>query len=182
MRLVLERTQKVRTSNIRTLANPNFEHLELISKNTGRTRTSIVELRTSKKCKKSWFWDNSNFFFNYWPIQRLYSLIFYSQSRNWSKKILKMNCHLISYDFIRFFWLKMSLKRAPISSKSSPNFKIELRTSRTLFPSPEVELNELEHLKSRTFRTRTQVRSITSLILARSIKQANCDIMFRLYL
>ena len=72
-----------------------------------------------------------------------------------------MNCNLISYDFIRFFWLKMSLKRAPISSKSSPNFKIELRTSRTLFPSPEVELNELEHLKSRTFRTRTQVRSIT---------------------
>ena len=73
-----------------------------------------------------------------------------------------MNCNLISYDFIRFFWLKMSLKRAPISSKSSPNFKIELRTSRTLFPSPEVELNELEHLKSRTFRTRTQVRSITN--------------------
>ena len=74
-----------------------------------------------------------------------------------------MNCNLISYDFIRFFWLKMSLKRAPISSKSSPNFKIELRTSRTLFPSPEVELNELEHLKSRTFRTRTQVRSITNI-------------------
>ena len=73
-----------------------------------------------------------------------------------------MNCNLISYDFLRFFWLKMSLKRAPISSKSSPNFKIELRTSRTLFPSPEVELNELEHLKSRTFRTRTQVRSITT--------------------
>ena len=72
-----------------------------------------------------------------------------------------MNCNLISYDFIRFFLLRMSLKRAPISSKSSPNFKIELRTSRTLFPSPEVELNELELLKSRTFRTRTQVRSIT---------------------
>ena len=56
----------------------------------------------------------------------------------------------------------MSQKRPPRSSKSSPNFKIELRTSRTLFPSPKVELNELELLKSRTFRTRTQVRSITS--------------------
>ena len=47
--VVLERTQKIRTSNTRTLAYPNFEHLELISKNTSRTRTSEVELRTSKK-------------------------------------------------------------------------------------------------------------------------------------
>ena len=76
-----------------------------------------------------------------------------------------MNCNLISYDFIKIFWPKMSLKRAPRSSKSSPNFKIELRTSQTLFPSPEVELNELEHLKSRTFRTRTQVRSITNCVV-----------------
>ena len=30
--LVLERTQKIRTSNTRTLAFPNFKHLELIPK------------------------------------------------------------------------------------------------------------------------------------------------------
>ena len=47
--LVLERTQKIRTSNTRTLAFSNFEHLELDPKNLGRTRTSEVELRTSKK-------------------------------------------------------------------------------------------------------------------------------------
>ena len=47
-------------------------------------------------------------------------------------------------------------------SKSSPNFNIELQTSRTLVPSPRVELNELELPKGQTFRTRTQVHSITS--------------------
>ena len=45
------------------------------------------------------------------------------------------------------------------------NFGIsELRTSRTLLLSPKVELNELELQKSRTVRTRTQVRSITSFV------------------
>ena len=47
--LVLERTQKIRTSNTRTLACPNFEHLELMGENSSRTRTSKVELRTSIK-------------------------------------------------------------------------------------------------------------------------------------
>ena len=61
--LVLERTQKVRTSNTRTRACPNFEHLELISKNTGRTRTSMVELRTSKKYKKNLDFETTQFFF-----------------------------------------------------------------------------------------------------------------------
>ena len=72
---------------------------------------------------------------------------------------------ILQYDFscfIRYIWPKMSLKRAQTGSKSSPNFNIELRTSRTLITSPKVKLNELEHPKSRTFRTRTQVRSITS--------------------
>ena len=44
--LVLERTQKFRTSNPRTLAYPNFEPDELMSKNQYRTRTLTVELRT----------------------------------------------------------------------------------------------------------------------------------------
>ena len=48
-------------------------------------------------------------------------------------------------------------------SKSSPNFDIELRTSRTLLPGPKVELNELEHPKKVELRTRTQVRSTTNL-------------------
>ena len=52
MFLVLERTQKIRTSNTRTLALPNFEHLELIPKNAGRTRTSASELRTSIEYEK----------------------------------------------------------------------------------------------------------------------------------
>ena len=47
-------------------------------------------------------------------------------------------------------------------SKSSPNFDIELRTSRTLLPGPKVELNELEHPKKVELRTRTQVRSTTN--------------------
>ena len=50
------------------------------------------------------------------------------------------------------------------SNFEHPNFGIsELRTSRTLLLSPKVELNELELQKSRTVRTRTQVRSITNL-------------------
>ena len=48
-------------------------------------------------------------------------------------------------------------------SKSSPNFDIELRTSRTFLPGLRVELNELEHLKKVELRTRTQVRSNTKL-------------------
>ena len=52
LELVLERTQKIRTSNTRTLAFPNFEHLELILKNAGRTRTSESELRTSRQYEK----------------------------------------------------------------------------------------------------------------------------------
>ena len=49
------------------------------------------------------------------------------------------------------------------SNFEHPNFGIsELRTSRTLLLSPKVELNELELQKSRTVRTRTQVRSITN--------------------
>ena len=48
------------------------------------------------------------------------------------------------------------------SSKSSSNLDIELRTSRTLHPSPKVELYELELLKKVELQTRTQVRSTTS--------------------
>ena len=44
--LVLEQTQKVRTSNTRTLAYPNFEPDELMPKNQFRTRTLNAELRT----------------------------------------------------------------------------------------------------------------------------------------
>ena len=44
--LVLERTQKVRTSKTQTLAYPNFEPDELMPKNQYRTRTLKVELRT----------------------------------------------------------------------------------------------------------------------------------------
>ena len=61
----------------------------------------------------------------------------------------------------RYFWPKKSLKRAQKGSKSSPNFNIELRTSRTLLSSPRLELNELEHPKKVELRTRTQVRSTT---------------------
>ena len=49
------------------------------------------------------------------------------------------------------------------SSKSSSNLDIELRTSRTLLPSPKAELYELEHLKKVELRTWTQVRSTTKL-------------------
>ena len=63
---------------------------------------------------------------------------------------------------IRYYWPKKSLKRAQKGSKSSPNFNIELRTSRTLLSSPRLELNELEHPKKVELRTRTQVRSTTN--------------------
>ena len=64
----------------------------------------------------------------------------------------------------RYFWPKKSLKRAQKGSKSSPNFNIELRTSRTLHSSPRLKLNELEHPKKVELRTRTQVRSTTILV------------------
>ena len=66
---------------------------------------------------------------------------------------------MISNVFIRYIWPKMSLKKAQTGLKSSPNFNIELRTSRTWLPSPKVELNKLEHPKIAELRTRTQVHS-----------------------
>ena len=61
------------------------------------------------------------------------------------------------------------------SNFEHPNFGIsELRTSRTLLLSPNVELNELELQKSRTVRTRTQVRSI--------ITKAEGDRIIEIYL
>ena len=42
--LVLERTQKVRTSNSRTLAYPNFEPDKLMPKNQYQTQTLKVEI------------------------------------------------------------------------------------------------------------------------------------------
>ena len=67
---------------------------------------------------------------------------------------------ILSYSPI--FDQKLSKKGAYTSSISSSNLNIELRTSRTLLPSPKVELYELEHLKKVELRTRTQVRSTTS--------------------
>ena len=114
--LVLERTQKFRTSNTRTLACPNFEHLELMGENSSRTRNSKVELRTSIKINKFCFWGNlkesfKNIFFSC-QFKDNFAMIFILISKvsqdfwdpNWGGKYFNM----ISNDLCP----KMSLKRA----------------------------------------------------------------------
>ena len=114
--VVLEGTQKFRTSNTRTLACPNFEHLELIWENSSRTRTSKVELRTSIKINKFCFWGNlkesfKNIFFSC-QFKDNFAMIFILISKvsqdfwdpNWGGKYFSM----ISNDLCP----KMSLKRA----------------------------------------------------------------------
>ena len=114
--VVLERTQKFRTSNTRTLACPNFEHLELMGENSSRTRTSKVELRTSIKINKFCFWGNlkesfKNIFFSC-QFKDNFAMIFILISKvsqdfwdpNWGGKYFNM----ISNDLCP----KMSLKRA----------------------------------------------------------------------
>ena len=114
--IVLEWTQKFRTSNTRTLACPNFEHLELIWENSSRTRTSKVELRTSIKINKFCFWGNlkesfKNMFFSC-QFKDNFAMIFILFSKvsqdfwdpNWGGKYFNM----ISNDLCP----KMSLKRA----------------------------------------------------------------------
>ena len=81
--------------------------------------------------------------------------------------MLGQTCFGLRFGYVFFlsyspiFDQKLSKKGAYTSSISSSNLNIELRTSRTLLPSPKVELYELEHLKKVELRTRTQVRSTT---------------------
>ena len=62
--------------------------------------------------------------------------------------------------FCGIFLTKKEPKRNELT-KSELRTPELLQTSWTFLLSPRVKLNELEHQKNRTFRTRTQVRSIT---------------------